>query len=273
MSSPDEDTGDAPVTTHGPELAVAGLLALIGVLVVADSLRVGAGWGDDGPRAGYFPFYIGLALLGSSLWIGATTWLARRGAATGAAPASTRFATREELGRVLSVFWPMVVYVVAIKLLGIYVASAALIGWFMSRHGQHGSRHAEAHQGAHHRQQLGQQVPAHDVQRPEAQQPRGLHRRAGQHAAAHGAHDAEVLHPHRQRQAQVDQAVGAWRQGGHQQHQQQAGQGHRGIREHHAQALGPAGAPGGEYAQAATQRSGHRHREQGATQRDAQSHP
>lgn len=138
MSSPDEDTGDAPVTTHGPELAVAGLLALIGVLVVADSLRVGAGWGDDGPRAGYFPFYIGLALLGSSLWIGATTWLARRGAATGAAPASTRFATREELGRVLSVFWPMVVYVVAIKLLGIYVASAALIGWFMSRHGQHG---------------------------------------------------------------------------------------------------------------------------------------
>jgi len=139
MSSPTDDTGETPVTTHGPELAVAALLGMVGALVIADSLRVGAGWGDDGPRAGYFPFYIGLALLGSSLWIAATTWLARRATRPGLPlPAGARFASRAELGRVISVFWPMVVYVVAIKLLGVYVASAALIGWFMSRHGEHG---------------------------------------------------------------------------------------------------------------------------------------
>jgi hypothetical protein len=33
------------------------------LLVIADSLRVGIGWADDGPRSGYFPFYIGLLLL------------------------------------------------------------------------------------------------------------------------------------------------------------------------------------------------------------------
>ena len=34
--------------------------------VITDSMRVGIGWADDGPRAGYFPFYIGLLLLGAS---------------------------------------------------------------------------------------------------------------------------------------------------------------------------------------------------------------
>ncbi|MBL8343950.1 MAG: tripartite tricarboxylate transporter TctB family protein [Rubrivivax sp.] len=117
------------IATRWPELIVAGLLAAIAMLVITDSLRVGAGWADDGPRAGYFPFYIGLALLGSSAWIligQLRRWAVR-----------TSFATRTEGGRVLSVLWPMVLYVVLIKVLGIYVASAGLITWFMTRHGQH----------------------------------------------------------------------------------------------------------------------------------------
>lgn len=123
-------SADAPVSARWPELGVAGLLAAIAVLVITDSLRVGAGWADDGPRAGYFPFYIGLALLGSSVWIFVgqlRRWAVR-------AP----FATRTEGGRVLSVLWPMVLYVALIKVLGIYVASAGLIAWFMTRHGSHG---------------------------------------------------------------------------------------------------------------------------------------
>ena len=33
-----------------------------GAIVIVDSLRVGITWADDGPRAGYFPFYIGCLL-------------------------------------------------------------------------------------------------------------------------------------------------------------------------------------------------------------------
>ncbi len=128
MDDPRE--GDAPVPARGPELFVAALLAGIALLVITDSLRVGAGWADDGPRAGYFPFYIGLALLGSSLWIALAQLRRWR--------VLERFATREEAGRVLSVLWPMLLYVGLIKLLGIYLASALLIAWFMTRHGQHG---------------------------------------------------------------------------------------------------------------------------------------
>jgi hypothetical protein len=129
MDDSPEDAGAAPVATRGPELIVAGVLAAIALAVIGDSLRVGAGWADDGPRAGYFPFYIGLALLGSSLWIIAAQLRAWSKVKV--------FATRTEARQVLTVLWPMVVYVALIKFIGIYVASAILIGYFMARHGDH----------------------------------------------------------------------------------------------------------------------------------------
>ncbi|MFN5131812.1 MAG: tripartite tricarboxylate transporter TctB family protein, partial [Burkholderiales bacterium] len=44
------------------EIAISiGLLAL-GIIVVGDSWRIGASWAEDGPQAGYFPFYIGLII-------------------------------------------------------------------------------------------------------------------------------------------------------------------------------------------------------------------
>jgi hypothetical protein len=132
MEKSPEDTGGAPVATRWPELLVAGLLAAIALLVIGDSLRVGSGWADDGPRAGYFPFYIGLALLLASLWIAATQLRAWR--------AVKVFATRTEARQVMTVLWPMVVYVGLIKVVGIYLASALLIAFFMVRHGHH--RHA-----------------------------------------------------------------------------------------------------------------------------------
>ena len=63
----DRDDRSTAVRTRGPELAVAGFLFAIAVLVITDSVRVGIGWADDGPRAGYFPFYIGLIMAVASL--------------------------------------------------------------------------------------------------------------------------------------------------------------------------------------------------------------
>ncbi|MGB9043817.1 MAG: tripartite tricarboxylate transporter TctB family protein, partial [Pseudolabrys sp.] len=36
------------------------LLALIGIY---GSIKVGIGWADDGPRAGFFPFYVSIVVL------------------------------------------------------------------------------------------------------------------------------------------------------------------------------------------------------------------
>ncbi|MEY3252114.1 MAG: hypothetical protein RL227_1087 [Pseudomonadota bacterium] len=123
---------DSPsIDSRWPELAVAGLLLAVGGVVVADSLRIGVGWADDGPQSGYFPFYIGLVLIASSGWVLIGQLLRWRAAAPEA------FCTREQAGLVWAMLWPVAVYIGAIQLLGIYVASALLIGYFMTRHGRY----------------------------------------------------------------------------------------------------------------------------------------
>lgn len=127
-ASAGSEHGDA-VGTRWPELIVGLTLAVLGIVVITDSIRVGIGWADDGPRSGYFPFYIGLALLASSAWTVITQlrrWNVRE-----------VFAEREQLRSVMSIAVPMVVYVAVIALLGIYVASVLLIGFFMIKHGKH----------------------------------------------------------------------------------------------------------------------------------------
>jgi hypothetical protein len=128
----EKEAGDEQVVgNRGPEVGVAVFLLAIGGLVVADSLRVGIGWADDGPRSGYFPFYVGLFLIGASGWT-----LLR--ALMGRSPLKGEFATREQIGLVFAVLVPMVVYVALIAGLGIYVASFLLIAYFMKRHGKYG---------------------------------------------------------------------------------------------------------------------------------------
>jgi putative tricarboxylic transport membrane protein len=127
----DGDGAGHDVSVRWPEVAVAGLLMAIALLVIVDSLRVGIGWSDDGPRSGYFPFYIGLLLLTSSGWTLLKQLLAWR-------RTNEVFAERSQLGMVLAILWPMGVYVGGIYLLGLYLASLVLIAYFMRRYGKYG---------------------------------------------------------------------------------------------------------------------------------------
>ncbi len=125
-----ESSGDV-VGTRWPEVIVALLLMAVAALVLADSLRVGIGWADDGPRSGYFPFYIGLFLLASSASI--LIGQLRRWR-----QADAVFAERSQLALVIAVLIPIAVYVGGVALLGIYSASLLLIAYFMRRHGRYG---------------------------------------------------------------------------------------------------------------------------------------
>ena len=128
----EEPTPSGPsIGNRWPELLVAALLMGLGALVISDSLRVGIGWAEDGPRSGYFPFYIGLLLMlssGSVLVSQLLRWRAE----------DTEFAERSQIALVVAVLVPMVVYVGAVAALGIYLASLVLIAYFMRRHGRYG---------------------------------------------------------------------------------------------------------------------------------------
>jgi putative tricarboxylic transport membrane protein len=130
MSEPSERADAATVGTRWFELSVALLLMAIGALVIVDSLRVGIGWAEDGPRSGYFPFYIGVLLLGASAWVALSQLLRWT-------RADEPFAERGQLALVIAVLVPIVVYVVGIYLVGIYVASFLLIAYFMLRYGKY----------------------------------------------------------------------------------------------------------------------------------------
>ena len=117
------------VSTRAVEIAVAAGLLLLGLLVILDNYRVGASWAEDGPEAGYFPFYVGCILACSCIWILWRTLFASHGRAT-------VFVSHARLRLVLSVFIPSAFYVIAIYFIGIYLASAIFIGAFMYVHGR-----------------------------------------------------------------------------------------------------------------------------------------
>lgn len=110
------------------DLVTAGLLFLVGAVVLADALRLGAGWGTDGPQSGFFPLWLSVGLLVLSLALLVQAW--RR------AP-SRPFVTRERLGPVLTVLGPALGLVVATHLAGLYVAAALYIGGYMRWVGRH----------------------------------------------------------------------------------------------------------------------------------------
>ena len=95
---------------------------LIGVVMIVDNYRIGAGWAPDGPQAGYFPLRIGVIICIAAAVVLFQTLRGERGKA---------FVTFARLRHVLVVLVPTIVFVLAIKFLGIYVASALFIAAFM----------------------------------------------------------------------------------------------------------------------------------------------
>jgi putative tricarboxylic transport membrane protein len=120
----EEREGRVALRIKSAEIAVAALFLMAGVLVMYDSVRLGATWGDDGPKPGYFPFYIGLIIT-----VAAVMNLARGFMIP--ADKNPPFVLAGQLKMVLTVLVPAAVYAAAIGWIGIYVASILFIAFFM----------------------------------------------------------------------------------------------------------------------------------------------
>jgi len=120
------------VSNRTMEIGTSLAFAAAGAIAMWDSARVGAGWAADGPQSGYFPFWIGVLLVLAA--IGNLVAVARTRAPEGEGEAPL-FLSWEQARTVATVFIPTTVFVVAIPFTGIYLASAALVAWFMMRLG------------------------------------------------------------------------------------------------------------------------------------------
>jgi putative tricarboxylic transport membrane protein len=114
---------DAGPGQRNVEIGVALLITVFAVIVIIGSLRAGINWGAEGPRAGFFPFYIGCFILLSSM--------VNLFSAVMDTPKGKLFAEWGQLWRVMSVILPTALFVALIPSLGIYFCAAMLITLFM----------------------------------------------------------------------------------------------------------------------------------------------
>jgi putative tricarboxylic transport membrane protein len=121
--------GASGPTHRAVELGVAIAMIVFGGAVIAGSLQVGIGWGADGPKSGFVPFYLGVAIILASVM---------NLIAAAAHDPHKVFADWSQLLSVLSVVIPTAIYVVAVPWTGIYAASLVLIAVFMMWLGRYG---------------------------------------------------------------------------------------------------------------------------------------
>jgi putative tricarboxylic transport membrane protein len=110
------------------ELVTASVLIFLGIVVLFDAVRIGFGWGPDGPRSGFFPFWLALILVIVCGVILVQAALDHRGKS---------FVSREQLNSVLKVLWPATAAVALMHFVGLYVASALYMGFYMRWVGRH----------------------------------------------------------------------------------------------------------------------------------------
>lgn len=130
MSLDINETGGAGPSHRSVEIGVAVSIAVLAVIGIIGAMRVGTGWSAEGPRAGFFPFYVCIAIL-ISCAVNLTQII--RSENDGAL-----FASWQQINKVLQVVIPTAVYVAIIPYSGIYVASALLIAGFMKILGRYG---------------------------------------------------------------------------------------------------------------------------------------
>ena len=96
--------------------------------MIFDAVRLGIGWGTDGPRSGFFPFWLALIMI-VALGIIIVQTLQTTSRET--------FVSREQLFPVLQVLWPAAAMVLLMNFIGLYVAAALYIGFYMKWVGRH----------------------------------------------------------------------------------------------------------------------------------------
>jgi hypothetical protein len=112
------------ISQRAVEIGVAAAFFGIGAVMMLDTWHLGAGWAKEGPQSGYFPFRIGAIICLASIAVVVQALVSKKNK-------DAVFVTYARLRLVLLVLVPTLVYVAAIHVTGIYVASALFIAGFM----------------------------------------------------------------------------------------------------------------------------------------------
>ena len=110
------------ISRRALEILTAALTGIFGVAVVVSSIDNGIGWTSAGVDAGTFPFLTGVIVVLGSLYN-----LGQGALRRGTLAMVTVAVTRSELWRLTGLFIPAAIFVAAIPILGMYLASAGYV--------------------------------------------------------------------------------------------------------------------------------------------------
>ena len=99
------------------EIACAVALLIVAGVVGREAIRLDIGWGDVGPKGGFFPFWLAVILGSSSLFVLAKAVWSSKKRAGGA------FVTQERLRLLLVVLVPIALVVPLIETVGFYLTA------------------------------------------------------------------------------------------------------------------------------------------------------
>lgn len=115
-------------------LGTAATLLFLSAVVIYDALRLGIGWGTEGPQSGFFPFWLAVILATVSVVLIAHALRSR---------SAHPFVTRDRMVPVLKVLGPLTGFIVVtdppgpLPGLGLYVAAGLYLGFYMRWVGRH----------------------------------------------------------------------------------------------------------------------------------------
>lgn len=111
------------------EIGVALLLLGLGALIFYESLKLGAGWGFSGPRAGFFPLLLTILILIGGVIVLVAAWRQQSD--------ETFFEVSQEVVDLLKVGLPILLSVALLRPLGIFLVSGLYLGFFMIYYGKY----------------------------------------------------------------------------------------------------------------------------------------
>jgi hypothetical protein len=116
------------------DIVTAALLMSLGGIVLYDAARLGIGWGNEGPKSGFFPFWLAALMVAISAVILLQSVIAG---------SRKSFVTKEKFAPVLKVVAPIATFIVLTDPpgpwsgLGLYVAGGLYLGFYMRWVGRH----------------------------------------------------------------------------------------------------------------------------------------
>ena len=116
------------------DLVVSLSFMALGIIVVFDSVQLGFQWGGNGPESGFFPFYLGVGLIISSLLVLRNVRAAYKKGGWGGG----RLMPEGALKSILWVVIPAIAMVVLTEFVGLHVAAALYLGFYMRAVGKIG---------------------------------------------------------------------------------------------------------------------------------------